>query len=121
MGAPVSTTTSQKRVVFVVLALLLGVLILSGSELLRSFVSPETLSALIGGEGPSAGRCAYKSLAAYRMSNAILAALCLSAIYLLLPVSAARQRLPLLVPVLALIMGFEFWFEWACNFAGAAT
>ncbi len=94
------------------------IFLIAGFELVRSIAVPETFSNLLSGEGPSAGRCAYKSITSYRLSNALLAGLSVSAIVLALPLSAAKNRLHLLVPLLVLIVSFGFWYEWACSALG---
>ena len=118
MQAPVSTR--EKGIVIAFLIVLVVVFTISAYELMRSFVAPEALSGLIDGEGPSASRCAYRSLVSYRMSNALLSGLSSFAILLLLPIAAARHRLSLLVPILALTASFGFWFEWGCRLIGSA-
>ena len=110
----------EKRVVGTLLTVLALVLLIACFELVRSFVAPEMLSGLIGGEGPSAERCSYRSLESYRVSNALLAGLSLCAIVLSLPISAAKRRLLLLVPLVALVASFGLWYEWGCRTLGAA-
>lgn len=105
----------ERGVVLALLCVLALVVALSGIELVRTFVAPELYAGVIGGEGPPSESCAYRSMHAYRVSNALLAGLGLFAIALALPISAARRRLILLVPVVALIVSFRLWFEWLCT------
>lgn len=117
------TTPTSKRERWIVIALLVGfslVLFVALFELLRSFVTPEALLSLVGGEGPPSELCAYRSLNSYRVSNASLAGLNVCAILLLLPFSAAKTRIPALVVLGTLITSFGFWYEWGCRTLCAA-
>jgi hypothetical protein len=113
-----SPATREKRIVQTLLLVLFLVFVITGFELVRSFIAPDTFFNLLGGEGPSAERCSYKSIASYRLSNALLAGLSLCAIFLSLPLASAKRRLHLLIPLLVLIVSFGFWYEWACSALG---
>lgn len=114
------TSRRERWVVMVLLAGLTLVLVMTGLELLLTFTSPEQLAGLIGGEGPSSERCSYQSLKSYRVSNALLGALTVCTIVLMVPISAAKTRIPALLTLVALIASFGHWYEWACRAVSAA-
>lgn len=118
MYAPASKR--EKLIVGTLLVVLSVICLISCFELIRSFITPEALSGLIGGEGPAADRCSYRTLASYRISNSLLAGLSLCAISLSLPIAAAKQRLSLLAPILVLTASFGFWYDWGCRVLGSA-
>lgn len=105
----------QRWVVYLALLAVAGLLVISGHELLRTYFDPQSLQGLIGGEGPAAERCAYRTLHSYRVFNGLFLALCFGTVAALLPATAARKRLWLLVPLIGLVASFGFWYDWVCR------
>jgi hypothetical protein len=106
---------ATRLVLWTVVALLFSALVLSAFEFASTYFDAAGYLSVIGGEGPAAGRCAYRSLSAYRVSSVLLAAVSAISLVLLYLVSSRNRSAWLALLFIVPVLGFGHVFEWACR------